>query len=123
MAVRREVKDQFMVGPSLLVAPLFAGEEERQVVLPQGKWYDFYTGKYVGEGEVITVKPGLDKIPVYVKDGGIIPLWPKLTKVDAEKHRLKSGIMERNHQFMNSMMMMVRHTIMRKESIYESQLK
>ena len=35
MAVRREVKDQFMVGPSLLVAPLFAGEEERQVVLPQ----------------------------------------------------------------------------------------
>ena len=51
MAVRREVKDQFMVGPSLLVAPLFAGEEERQVVLPQGKWYDFYTGKYVGEGE------------------------------------------------------------------------
>lgn len=61
MAVRREVKDQFMVGPSLLVAPLFAGEEERQVVLPQGKWYDFYTGKYVGEGEVITVKPGLDK--------------------------------------------------------------
>ena len=67
MAVRREVKDQFMVGPSLLVAPLFAGEEERQVVLPQGKWYDFYTGKYVGEGEVITVKPGLDKIPVYVK--------------------------------------------------------
>ena len=86
MAVRREVKDQFMVGPSLLVAPLFAGEEERQVVLPQGKWYDFYTGKYVGEGEVITVKPGLDKIPVYVKDGGIIPLWPKLTKVDTEKH-------------------------------------
>lgn len=72
MAVRREVKDQFMVGPSLLVAPLFAGEEERQVVLPQGKWYDFYTGKLVGEGEIITVKPGLDKIPVYVKDGGII---------------------------------------------------
>ena len=89
MAVRREVKDQFMVGPSLLVAPLFAGEEERQVVLPQGKWYDFYTGKYVGEGEVITVKPGLDKIPVYVKDGGIIPLWPKLTKVDTEKHPIE----------------------------------
>lgn len=89
MAVRREVKDQFMVGPSLLVAPLFAGEKERKVVLPQGKWYDFYTGEYVGEGEVITVAPGLGKIPVYVKDGGIIPLWPAVTKIDGEKHPLE----------------------------------
>lgn len=85
MAVRKEVKDQFMVGPSLLVAPLFAGEKERQVVLPQGKWYDFYTGEFVGEGEVITVSPGLSKIPVYVKEGGIIPLWPAVTKVKDEK--------------------------------------
>ncbi len=85
MAVRKEVKDQFMVGPSLLVAPLFAGEKERQVVLPQGKWYDFYTGEFAGEGEVITVAPGLSKIPVYVKDGGIIPLWPAVTKVKDEK--------------------------------------
>jgi alpha-D-xyloside xylohydrolase len=64
MAVKREVKDQFMVGPSLLVAPLFVGEKERQVILPQGKWYDFYTGEFAGEGEVITVSPGLEKIPV-----------------------------------------------------------
>lgn len=81
MAVKREVKDQFMVGPNLLVAPLFAGEKERTVVLPQGKWYDFYTGKLAGEGEVITVSPGLDKIPVYVKEGGIIPLWPPIRQV------------------------------------------
>lgn len=85
MAVKKEVKDQFMVGPSLLVAPLFAGEKERKVVLPQGKWYDFYTGELAGEGEVITVTPGLSKIPVYVKEGGIIPLWPAITKVKDEK--------------------------------------
>ena len=85
MAVRKEVKDQFMVGPSLLIAPLFAGEKERQVILPQGKWYDFYTGEFAGEGEVITVSPGLSKIPVYVKEGGIIPLWPAVTKVKDEK--------------------------------------
>ena len=36
------------------------------------KWYDFYTGKLAGDGEVITVTPGLDKIPVYVKDGQMI---------------------------------------------------
>lgn len=85
MAVKQEVKDQFMVGPSLLVAPLFAGEKERKVILPQGKWYDFYTGELVGEGEVITASPGLGKIPVYVKDGGIIPLWPATAKIDGTK--------------------------------------
>jgi hypothetical protein len=41
-AVRKEIKDQFMVGDALLVAPLFAGQKERTVVLPKGKWYDFY---------------------------------------------------------------------------------
>lgn len=82
LAVKREVKDQFMVGENLLVAPLFAGETERKVVLPRGKWYDFYTGQFVGEGEVITVSPGLDRIPVYVKDGGIVPLYPPVTRID-----------------------------------------
>jgi len=74
-ATRKEMKDQFMVGDNLLVAPVFTGESERKVVLPKGKWYDFYTGKLAGEGEVITVAPGLDKIPVFVRDGGIIPMF------------------------------------------------
>ena len=75
----KDMKDEFMVGESLLVAPLFAGETERKVVLPAGRWYDFYTGEFAGEGEVITVRPGLDRIPVYVKDGGIIPMYEPLT--------------------------------------------
>lgn len=78
MAVRQDVKDQFMVGDYLLVAPMFARESIRKVILPKGKWYDFYTGKYVGDGETITVDQSakLDKIPLFVKDGGIIPLVP-----------------------------------------------
>lgn len=85
MALRKEAKDQYMVGENLLIAPLFAGDVERQVVLPQGRWYDFYTGELAGEGEVITVKPGLAKIPVYVKDGGIVPLFPPVTSLDGAK--------------------------------------
>jgi len=73
-AVLKEIKDQYMTGEYLLVAPLFTGQTSRKVVLSKGKWYDFYTGKYAGGGEVINVTPGLDKIPVYVKDGGIIPM-------------------------------------------------
>ncbi|SMO54257.1 TIM-barrel domain-containing protein [Fodinibius sediminis] len=75
-AVRKEINDQYMAGEYLLVAPMFEGQESREVVLPDGRWYDFYTGNYVGESEIITVSPGLDKIPVFVKDGGIIPMMP-----------------------------------------------
>ncbi|OQP67600.1 glycoside hydrolase family 31 protein [Niastella populi] len=73
-AVSKEIKDQYMAGDYLLVAPLFAGQQTRKVVLPKGRWYDFYTGAFAGDGQVITVTPGLEKIPVYVKDGGIIPM-------------------------------------------------
>jgi alpha-glucosidase (family GH31 glycosyl hydrolase) len=73
-ATSKEIKDQYMAGEYLLVAPLFAGEKSRKVVLPKGKWFDFYTGAFAGDGTIITVEPGLDKIPVYVKDGGIIPM-------------------------------------------------
>ena len=77
-SVRKEIKDQYMAGEYLLVAPMFAGQTERTVVLPLGDWYDFYTGEYVGNGEKITVKPGLERIPVFVKDGGIIPMMDPL---------------------------------------------
>ena len=73
-ATSKEIKDQYMAGEYLLVAPVFTGQTTRKVVLPKGKWYDFYTGAYAGDGEVISVTPGLDKIPVYVKDGAIIPM-------------------------------------------------
>ena len=77
-AASKEVKDQYMAGEYLLVAPMFTGQTSRKVILPKGRWYDFYTGKYAGNGEVITVTPGLDKIPVYVKDGGVVPMMPAM---------------------------------------------
>jgi alpha-glucosidase (family GH31 glycosyl hydrolase) len=75
-ATSKEIKDQYMAGEYLLVAPMFTGQTSRKVILPKGRWYDFYTGEFVGDGQIITVTPGLDKIPVYVKDGGIIPMMP-----------------------------------------------
>ena len=75
-ATSKEIKDQYMAGEYLLVAPMFNGQTSRKVILPKGKWFDFYTGELVGDGQIITVTPGLDKIPVYVKDGGIIPMMP-----------------------------------------------
>src|SRR6476620_7501666 len=75
-ATSKEIKDQYMAGDYLLVAPMFTGQTSRKVILPRGRWYDFYTGEFAGDGEIISITPGLDKIPVYIKDGGIIPMMP-----------------------------------------------
>ena len=77
-AITKEVKDQYMAGEYLLVAPFFTGQTSRKVILPKGKWYDFYTGKLAGDGEVITISSNLGQIPIYVKDGGIIPMMPPM---------------------------------------------
>ena len=69
-----DIKDQYMFGDHLLVAPMFTGESMRKVILPDGKWYDFYTGEYAGSNEIIEVVPGLSQIPLFVKNGGIIPM-------------------------------------------------
>lgn len=80
--VKREVKDQYMMGDFILVAPVFNNQVERTVVLPQGNWYDFYTGDYAGNGEVITIEPTLEQIPLFVKDGGIIPMIPAIRQTE-----------------------------------------
>jgi alpha-glucosidase (family GH31 glycosyl hydrolase) len=74
IASKKEIKDQYMMGDNLLIAPLFTGETSRKIILPIGKWYDFYTGELAGESEIISVTPGLAHIPVFVRDGGIIPM-------------------------------------------------
>jgi alpha-glucosidase (family GH31 glycosyl hydrolase) len=76
MSIKKDIKDQYMMGDYLLVAPMFTGEKSRKVLLPAGKWFDFYTGELVGENEAITITPSLEKIPLFVKDGGIIPMVP-----------------------------------------------
>jgi alpha-glucosidase (family GH31 glycosyl hydrolase) len=77
-AIRRvvEITDQYMVGDALLVAPIAPGTQTRRVVFPPGKWYDFYTGDLAGEHETISVTPPLSRIPLFVRDGGLVPLIP-----------------------------------------------
>jgi alpha-glucosidase (family GH31 glycosyl hydrolase) len=69
-----EVKDQYLVGDALLVAPIRPGATSRRVVLPAGRWFDFYTGRQVGEQETIEVSPPPSQMPLFVRDGGLIPM-------------------------------------------------
>jgi alpha-glucosidase (family GH31 glycosyl hydrolase) len=74
----RRISNQYMAGPCILVAPMFAGKKERTVILPPGKWFDFYTGALAGHGPTtITITPPLERIPLFVCDGGIVPMWPE----------------------------------------------
>ena len=73
----RDVKDQYMLGDNLLVAPLAPDQKSRTVILPGGKWFDFYTGALAGESNIVTVTPALNRIPLFVRNGGIIPLIPQ----------------------------------------------
>jgi len=80
----REVKDQYLLGDSLLVAPMPPDRDERTVVLPKGRWFDFYTGAPVAVGEggtAVTVKTEFaERVPLFVRGGGIIPLLPEGTR-------------------------------------------
>lgn len=69
------IGDQYMFGPSLLVCPVSEYKaRERQVYLPANTgWYDFYTGAYHAGGKTTTAVAPLDRLPLYVKAGSVIP--------------------------------------------------
>ncbi len=68
------LSDQFMLGEDLLVAPVCQPDkDERMVYLPQGNWYDFWTGQQYQGGRSIIVEAPLDKLPLFIKGGSIIP--------------------------------------------------
>lgn len=67
------VDDQYMVGDRIMVAPLFAGEAARKVIMPEGPWHDFWTGAAIAGGTEFSVPASTQDIPVYVKRGSIVP--------------------------------------------------
>lgn len=73
----RRTDMQFMFGESLLVAPVVEkGARTREVYLPKGRWYDWYDGTVYEGGHYVTVPAPLDKTPVFVKEGSMVPTGP-----------------------------------------------
>jgi alpha-D-xyloside xylohydrolase len=70
------IGDEYMFGPSLLIAPVTEqGRTSRMVYLPAGTdWYNFWTGERLQGGQSIAVDAPIDIIPVFVKAGSILPL-------------------------------------------------
>ncbi|HYV13464.1 MAG TPA: TIM-barrel domain-containing protein [Pyrinomonadaceae bacterium] len=74
--------DQFMVGNDLLVAPIVKPDVTRRLVyLPAGSWYDYWTNKKYAGGTMISVDAPLDVVPMFVRAGAMIPVWPPLNYI------------------------------------------
>ncbi|MDY2913616.1 MAG: glycoside hydrolase family 31 protein [Candidatus Enteromonas sp.] len=74
-----EAKNEYYFGSEMIVAPVTTkrgknGCSRRKVFLPEGTWYDFFTGEAYEGKSVLELEVPLSKIPVFVKEGGIVPL-------------------------------------------------
>lgn len=75
-----DIADQYMFGPSILVAPVYEYKAtSRKVYLPAGnRWFDFYSGKAYEGGNEITAEAPLERMPLFVKEGSIVPAGPEI---------------------------------------------
>lgn len=79
----RSVDDCYLLGDSLLVAPvLVKGAVGRSVYLPAGAdWYDYWTNERYEGGQTIEVTAPLERLPLFVRAGSAIPHWPEMQYV------------------------------------------
>lgn len=77
--------DLFMFGDALLVAPVIEERAtKRGVYLPAGEWYDYWSNEKISGGKDITVDAPLDRLPLFVKAGSIIPTQQVVQYTDQE---------------------------------------
>ena len=72
------IREQFMLGENMLVAPvLYEGERSKTVYLPKGSWFNYFTMEKLQGGKWYKLPCELDEILVFVKEGSIIPTYNK----------------------------------------------
>ncbi len=81
------IGDQFLFGDSFLVAPIYSPSKRRRVYLPAGEWLDWWTQERIPGGRWIEVTADLETLPLYVREGAVIPMGPVMPYVDAEPTR------------------------------------
>ena len=73
----RAAKDEYMMGPDFLVAPVVDAGTQRPVYLPKGDWVDYWTGAAVSGGKSVDVNAPMDFLPLYVRSGAVIAKIPE----------------------------------------------
>ncbi|HYK45548.1 MAG TPA: TIM-barrel domain-containing protein, partial [Parafilimonas sp.] len=83
----KNINDEYMFGPALLINPVYEyNARNRDVYLPAGTgWYDLYSGKHFNGGNTIKANAPYEKIPVFVKEGAIIPFGANMQYTNEKK--------------------------------------
>jgi alpha-D-xyloside xylohydrolase len=68
------VDTQYMLGESLLVAPVFTADGAVDVYLPAGTWTNYFTGERVTGPTWRSERHGFDSLPLYVREGAVLPI-------------------------------------------------
>jgi alpha-D-xyloside xylohydrolase len=75
----QNISDQFLFGPAILVNPVTEpGATSRHLYLPDATWYDFWTGVRMPGGRAIDVPAPLNRLPLLIRAGSIMPLGPDI---------------------------------------------
>jgi alpha-glucosidase len=78
----RSIDDCYLLGDALLVAPVLEpGAVRKSVYLPAGEWYDYWSNELLEGGETITVPAPLERLPLFVRAGAVLPVWPEMQYV------------------------------------------
>lgn len=78
--------EEFMCGDHLLIAPVSApGERSKQVYLPKGGWYHNWDDHYYNGRQLVEVNAPLTQMPLFIREGAIIPAWPQMQYVGEKK--------------------------------------
>lgn len=77
-------QNEFTLGDWLLVCPTTSTQEYAKIYIPEGNWYRFFTDEKVKGGQSYVIEIGMEDLPVYAKEGAIIPLQSVVQHTSAQ---------------------------------------
>lgn len=85
------IDDEYYFGDDFLVAPVMNSDDCRDIYLPEGDWVNFFTGERLrGDRWLYSVKVPLEEMPVFVREGAVIPIYPEDVECTDEMNLTKT---------------------------------
>jgi alpha-glucosidase len=76
-----------MLGSALMLCPVVQPRaRQRRVIFPAGDWYNFWTDEKITGGQTVTVDGPIDRLPLFVRGGSILPMGPAMQFIPDDHH-------------------------------------